>query len=80
MKPWQQMDPLQFPVRVEKEDTVICPDCEGIGLVFQAAFFPKAQPLVGKGRQLIIAPVVLCNQCGKRLDMPFQTAGDVKEV
>ena len=84
MKPWQHMaaqNPRQIQVQVDlKKDIVICPDCDGLGLIFQGAFLPKAQPLVGHDPQLIAAPVVLCNQCGKRLEVPFSTAGDVKEA
>lgn len=83
-KPWQNMPqrgPQQIQVNVDlKKDIVICPDCEGIGLIFNGAFLPKNQPIIGTDPQLVGAPVVLCNQCGKRLFPPFQTAGDVKEA
>ena len=83
-KPWQNMpqpSTRQIQVQVDlKKDIVICSDCEGIGLIFQGAFLPKNQPIIGADPQLVAAPVVLCNQCGKRLEMPFSTAGDVKEA
>ena len=83
-KPWQNMpQPRQQQIQVQvdlKKDVVVCPDCEGIGLIFNGAFMPKNQPLIGQDPQLVGAPVVLCNQCGKRLFPPFQTAGDIKEA
>ena len=83
MRPMNQMRPApqQIQVRVDlKKDAVICPDCDGIGLIFQGAFQPKNQPIIGTDPQLVAVPVVICNQCGKRLEPPFQTAGAVKEA
>ena len=83
MRPIHQMNHRQQQIQVQvdlKKDAVICPDCDGIGLIMQGAFLPKNQPIIGVDPQLVAVPVVLCNQCGKRLIPPFQTAGDVKEA
>lgn len=71
----------QIQVQVDlKKDVVICPDCGGVGLIMQGAFLPKNQPIIGTDPQIVAVPIVLCNQCGKRLEPPFQTSGDVKEA
>jgi hypothetical protein len=84
-KPWANMPQQrtqQIQVQVDlKQDAVICPDCDGIGLIMQGAFMPKYNAAaIGTDPQLVAVPVVLCNQCGKRLMPPFQTAASVKEA
>jgi len=84
-RPWSnqpQRAPQQIQVQVDlKKDCVICPDCDGIGLIFQGAFLPKHNPAaIGTDPQLVAVPVILCNQCGKRLEPPFQTVCAVKEA
>lgn len=84
-KPWQMMPQprpqQQIQVQIDlKKDIVVCPDCDGIGLLMPGAFLPKNQPLIGTEPQVFAANIILCNQCGKRLFPPFATAGDIKEA
>ncbi len=83
MKPFSQMNhrPQQIQIQVDlKKDCVICPDCDGVGLIMQGAFLPKNQPIIGSDPQVVSVPVILCSLCGKRLEPPFSRAGDVKEA
>ena len=76
-----QRPPQQIQVQVDlQKDIIVCPECDGIGLLMNGAFLPKAQPIVGAEPQVVNVPLILCNQCGKRLLPPFRTAGEAKEA
>lgn len=69
----------QIQVQIDlQKDLVVCRECGGIGILFQAAFLPKSQPLVGSEPQIFPAPVILCHRCGQRLVAPFQRAEDAE--
>lgn len=78
--PARPQQPQQVQIQVEKSDQVVCADCGGIAIVMNAAFLPKHQVLVGSKPSIVVAPILICSDCGKEIMEPYSKLGDAKQA